>query len=380
MSKVLWYCSDWANKGGPNKHGGVGYYRVFTPASHSSHEVTVINQQLDLPLDDFDIVVFKQITNPEILLPLVTEAKEKGKKLVMDLDDDFWAVEPHQPAYQQLNENDQERLRYFSAGMSFCDAVITSTQPLADKVKKMMRLNFSIEMPTYTIPNAMNVKDFNWSKPPQESGTVKMFWMGSVTHDEDLKMVMPAIDKLLSKHPKLVFHFAGGIKKEKVSEVFKAISLKNRKRLTGVGGTTHWNADPSFPKFLSGLNYDIAIAPLVDTEFNRSKSHIKWLESTTVGACVVASNVYPYSMPVGEVPTITNNVTGVLASPEQWFDALDELIQNPQKRKKLHKNAVNFIKKNWDISNWVNVWDETISLICQQAPETKARVNASPLP
>ena len=53
-----------------------------------------------------------------------------------------------------------------------------------------------------------------------------------------------------------------------------------------------------YPLFLNHLDLDIAIAPIKDTEFNRCKSNIKWLEHSMLKTPMVLSDVYPYSTTV----------------------------------------------------------------------------------
>lgn len=371
--KILWYCMDWSTKGGPNRYGGVGYYRVYTPAEALKGEkdvygndfnITICNENLadtDLDVGDFDIVVFKQATAIDILLPLVKEAKTKGVKLVMDLDDNYWHIEEHNPAYEHVFANDAERLRYFTTAITFCDAVITSTEPLKAEVERQMK-HYDVHIPVYVLPNTVNVNTFTWQKP-RKADDVKIMWMGSVTHDKDLEQIMEPLNELLNTHKNLTVHFAGGIRHEKVPEIFAKIDHKNIKRLGSFGGTPYWNHDKmTFPQFLSEHQFDIALAPLEDSVFNRSKSHIKWMESTTTGACVVASRVYPYYQPIKNRPTIEDGKTGVLVK-DDWYNTLDKLIREPKKRRQLNREAVTSIHENWSIEAWKDEWKSVLNEI-----------------
>ena len=50
-----------------------------------------------------------------------------------------------------------------------------------------------------------------------------------------------------------------------------------------------------YPEFMSHFNPDISLAPVIDHDFNRAKSAIKWMEGTLMGAATIASNLNPYS-------------------------------------------------------------------------------------
>lgn len=369
--RVLWYCMDWSTKGGDDRYGGVGYYRVMTPAKHSKHDVTVVNKHYEGDVTGYDLVIMKQATNIDIVLPMVKKCKTAGVPLVMDLDDNYWDIEPHNPSFADFSENDWERIRVFTSALSFCDAVIVSTEPLKKKVREVLMGTHRIDMPVYVIPNTIDSEDFTWQKPRKEDD-VKMFWMGSVTHDEDLRMVMPAINRIFNKHKNVSMSFAGGIRKEQVTHVFADIEYKNLDKIKSMGGTPYWNAETTFPEFIGQHQFDIAIAPLQDTPFTVCKSHIKWMESATTGACVVASKVYPYYKKIKGVPTIEHNKTGIIA--DDWFGALDEMIRDGKKRRMIARQGQAAIKEQWDIRAWSNVWDETIEAICTRglgnAPST----------
>ena len=49
----------------------------------------------------------------------------------------------------------------------------------------------------------------------------------------------------------------------------------------------------NYPHKLADLDLDFALAPLVDNEFNRCKSNIKWLETSAVGVPLLASRIDP---------------------------------------------------------------------------------------
>ncbi len=81
--------------------------------------------------------------------------------------------------------------------------------------------------------------------------------------------------------------------------------------------------------------WHIGLAPLADTEFNRYKSDLKWLEYTALGLPVVASDLEPYR-------SIRDHITGrVLADGDVsgWADALQELAEDATARTLLVERA-----------------------------------------
>ena len=92
---------------------------------------------------------------------------------------------------------------------------------------------------------------------------------------------------------------------------------------------------------------DIAIAPIKDTQFNRCKSNIKWLEHSMLKTPMVLSDVTPYKM-------VKHGETGFLAkTTEDWVTYLSLLIENPAERKRIGENAYRSVNQEWLIEKFL---------------------------
>ena len=97
---------------------------------------------------------------------------------------------------------------------------------------------------------------------------------------------------------------------------------------------------------LPRLGVDIGIIPIVDSEFNKSKSSVKYAEYCATGLPSVISNFLPYR------GLIKNGVNGFTALNEkQWYEKLMVLIQKPDVRDRI---AHNCLKKAKEFSLDVN--------------------------
>lgn len=72
-------------------------------------------------------------------------------------------------------------------------------------------------------------------------------------------------------------------------------------------------------------DFDIGLAPLVDSPFSRARSDVKLKEYAQAGVPWLASPVGPY-VGLGEAQG------GLLVSDEDWYDAIDTLVRNPRRR------------------------------------------------
>jgi len=85
--------------------------------------------------------------------------------------------------------------------------------------------------------------------------------------------------------------------------------------------------DALYPRYAGWLTeqaplFDIGVAPLVDSEFNRLKSDIKLLEYLALGIAPVMSNLDPYSDSDLALPPM------LCGTPEQWLERLSTLAAN----------------------------------------------------
>jgi glycosyltransferase involved in cell wall biosynthesis len=147
------------------------------------------------------------------------------------------------------------------------------------------------------------------------------YFSGSDTHNVDFQMILPAIRKLMKKHKNVYLKLVGRITPPDGLEAFG-----NRLIFTPF---MEWRLLPSAIR-----ECDINLSPLAeDSIFNQAKSENKWSEAALVQTVTVASNVGAYKT------EIKNNVTGILANNDEWFDKLEGLVSNAKLRSRIAKNA-----------------------------------------
>ncbi|HAN46547.1 MAG TPA: group 1 glycosyl transferase [Cyanobacteria bacterium UBA8156] len=226
---------------------------------------------------------------------------QNGFLIVMEHDDDpyFWP------------ENADNKFLVFWT--SHC--VQTSTEPLAQHL-------------TQFNPNVKVFRNHLSFLPPRRSypkkSTVTLFF-GALNRKADWEPLMPALNRVLKKYQNVSVQVVHD------REFFDALATK------------HKEFQPFCPyeryqEILSRC--DIGILPLLDTQFNRMKSDLKFLEHAGFGTVALASpTVYAESIVEGE--------TGLLfASPEEFETKLVTLIQDGELRQRLAHNAYDWVAQS----------------------------------
>ena len=369
--RVLCNFTDWAGyeeRRKLNTYGGIGYYRMWKPSQLlTNHEVDFRGVDIDTYgetpeknweniFKKYDVFWAVHFFNEQLQVLQCYNAQKYKKLLIYDLDDNYLDLDPSNPVYEKFFKNyttkdggdlgmkASRNQATLTAALSLADALTVSTEPLKERMAAHFKRNFNIEKPIYVIPNMNDLNDWNYPVAPKHGNKVVIGYQGSMSHKADLQMVLPAIQRLMKKHKNLHLEILGSIDKHQVDEFFAGWEMKLLERVAMLPATKVFR---EFPKWLAEQKWDIGIAPLVDTAFTRSKSHIKWLEYSAYKIPCVASRVYPYFMDLCGRKTIQDGETGFLCRPPEWEQALERLIIDKGLRERVGQQAYEAVKKDW---------------------------------
>ncbi|MCW3067339.1 MAG: hypothetical protein JWN32_4511, partial [Solirubrobacterales bacterium] len=311
--------------GEDGRYPGSTYVRIVRPLRHPSvtGEITTrIRYASDGPIPDDAQAVLIQRTAipPENLLAFLDEIDARGLPLIVDLDDHLLLKAedehygPHQTAIRALLET---------------AAVVTvSTPALAEAVRGHTA---RVEI----VPNAIDERLFlsgltepPAGVPPAPGEPIRLVYIGSTTHSQDLALLRPVMEELHQRAPgRFVLEVVGVQRPDEDDEDpwFDRLVIPDDTK--------------PYPRFVPWLRehrhrWHVALAPLADTEFNHYKSDLKWLEYTALGLPVVASALEPYR-------SIEDGVTGRLVGtePEAWAEAITAMIDDPDTARRLAGRA-----------------------------------------
>jgi glycosyltransferase involved in cell wall biosynthesis len=320
--------------------------RILRPAYHVNLPVLQGYDQSQVYTDRIaqtDLVVIERdFPRIEGFLEVIAEARRLNKPIVYETDDMLFEVPDsniHHITYLDA------LLRMLQAAR-LADAVITSTQKLKDYLGQ-------INSNTWLIPYYLD--DSLWPLPTDrtqsvESGPVIIGYMGGHTHQSDLESIKPALNDLLKKYGNRVrLRFWGGLPPD-----FKGdLSLLEYIPMDILGYD-------KFVAFFSTQTCDIFIAPLQKDRFNQYKSHNKFLEYSSFGIPGVYSRCESYQN------IVQHGKTGFLAdSQSEWYQYLVQLIENPDLRHQMGRQAQASVKQNWLLSvqaaDWLEVYDHILN-------------------
>lgn len=357
MSYNDWNVNEFRRRN--NLWGGIGYYRMVKPSEQiKGHAVKLIGKELGnygktngetwenvfKECDIFWTHYFKEEANAAALF---YTAKKLGKKVIIDLDDNFWDVPESNLLYDTYKKGKSARA-YLSSILFFADAITTSCEPLRDRIIKHFKDIDGTLKKVYLVPNMNDRKDWDVKAIIPYPDKFIIGYQGSNSHQDDLVMVLPHIVNIMKKYPQVELQLMGAIERSRLDVYFKKMDKKIVDRITLVGATESYG---EFPEWLSEQKWNVGIAPLVDTAFTRCKSPIKFFEYSMVKIPVIASRVYPYFMENDNKAIITDQETGLLVKENQWESALEDLILHPEKCKYLAENAFEHVMKNWQYKN-----------------------------
>ena len=246
--------------------------------------------------------------------------RAKGIPTVYFIDDDLLNIPPTFSKDIQLNQGTKELVEERRYLLSNVSLIYTSTKYLSNKI--------AAHFPEQTIvfgsyPPYLEGLIQKVAKPAhhQDKKNLTFGYMASRGHQQDLEMILPAIAKILGNYPHTKF------------EVFGTISLPTQlnkfKNQVKSHPVVPYNC---FLQRLYELNWDWGLAPLRNTEFNRCKSPVKYLEYTACDIPVIASDSVVYNQ-------LLNQANSIIVQAESWYESMELVINDPQKRLLFLPNA-----------------------------------------
>ena len=350
-----------------NRYDGCYYVRCILPLIHNGWngaQTSLYGQkasqgEMAQSALDSDIVVFQR-PDTKKHTEIISMLKKAGKKIVFDNDDTYAETSGFGGLKQialtrsvkRVNEEIYKNVRQ-------ADLITTTTKTLAKEYKDL-----NVKAPVVVLPNM--VDPYDYPEPKRNKGDkVRIGLVGSVAYG-DFKLIWEYIEEL-SKRKDVQLVFMGmskDIKNRKPSEdpLKNSLYEQGKEFIKFLDLSIEWQPNvpmKDYSETLNNLKLDIMLIPRYDTYFNKCKSNIKFLEASMLEIPVVAS-----SFPSGPYEEIEQGETGYKAKDINEFKKYTEkLINNKELRRKIGKQAKEYVLSKYNIEDNAHLWADAYKLI-----------------
>lgn len=320
----------------PSDKSGVGKIRSVDPHIHLEKlypEEFSVDIVYEVPYDnisffkDYQIVAFHRSFGGdfEMANKLIKDLNSNGIQTVCDIDD-YWMPGKEHPIHDMIRVNKiNEKIM---KNLSTSKYVTTTTSLFADEIKK---LNKNV----FVFPNAINPNEPQFNEKTKPSDKLRVGWLGGSSHLHDIQLLDQSFSKLMGLKDKLQFVLCGFDTRGTITEInsetgehkrrpilphetvwaryeeiftqkYQIVSDEYRKFLLEYKQEPYLNDDKesyirawtkpvtSYAKNYS--KFDVSLAPIKDTMFNRMKSQLKVIEAGFYKKALIASDLGPYQI------------------------------------------------------------------------------------
>jgi hypothetical protein len=332
------------------------YYRVVLPLrelARRGHQVLWPTQH---PPDRLlsgrraiDVLLLHHFFSAEYLA-LVERLRRQGVAVIWDKDDDIEATPKSTRGYKVYGGRRGLR-RCFADTVAIANAASLMTTPsrqLADRYREAGVEHVEV------IENYVAQEHVGHLRP-RHAGIVIGCTAGS-EHVDDLKLLRIAttLQRLLHAHD--------GVR---VVTIGCMLELRDSRY-------AHWAQVPIAELIRAEAIFDIGLAPLCDTPFNRARSSVKLKEYAAAGATWLASPVGPYA-------GYEAAQGGMLVAERAWYATLDELLHDHRRRGELTERARAWARTQ-SIDRAAGRWEAAMRGAVQRVSSSSRRGDSNPGP
>ena len=334
-----------------------GYIRAYLPLMHDRMEnlirLAVTTPESALTMEA-DVLLVQRTTVPTLSLAeeLVRHCERRGMRIIYETDDDLFNIDPgHADSlfYKPLIEP-AELIAHHAA------MVLVSSPVLK---KRLAHLNGDIRV----IPNALDeALWFNGKKPFRPAKKpVRILYMGTMTHSKDLQLLEEPMRLLKSE-------FGAGVELDLIGIMPDARRRDwfNTVEVPAIYGHSY----PLFAEWIRKENkWDFGVAPLVDDDFNRCKSYIKYLDYAALGLPGIFSGIGVFE------EVVKQGETGLcVTDTASWYDAMRLLVKDAKLRRKMAMAAYSDVEGNHTLAAQItlrrSLWDQIGNLPAVRSSST----------
>lgn len=321
---------------------GVDYARIIRPmeelGKQDGFKVTVFDGKKNMDwrkiAKEYDYLYLNYITNAWGYVAMASEMDRNNKKIIYDIDDLIWEIQPDNAAYETYMPGSENRATITDIIARGCDYVTTTNSFLKNAINHYTGKDFN---KIKVFPNYIDLDLYNWVSDKKETYEIKIAHFGSSSHFNDLANpgFLGGMEKIMDEFPQVRFYTIGAL----IQQLKKRFG---QRYTTGFGDHDIFKWVKMMPLLLSDV--DIFVSPLVDNTYCRAKSSIKFLEYSSMKVPGVYQDIRQYK------ELVDNGVNGFLAATaNDWYKSFKELVESEQRRREVGNKAYETVKDGWTI-------------------------------
>lgn len=322
--------------------GANARYRVFGPAvalSERGHRVfasVFANMRDPNALLDFDVVLGWRM-HDEFFTRVARLLGERNVGFVWDNDDNFLALERRNDRNTQFMKSlgGRRLLADMNTLMELANIVTTPSAGLAAHYRERIETDVRV-VENYVAP-------IDARSTPSKPQRIVVGWVANKEHETDVERLGlgAAMERLLERHPHV-----------QVATIGCSLGISHERY--------HFIRGVEFEDLRSFVRqFDVGLAPIADSAFNRSRSNVKVKEYAALGVPWLASPIGPYE-------GLGQDEGGRLVPDDRWLEEVERLVLDDKARRKLAKRAARWASRQTVEGN-VHVWEATLREAAERA-------------
>jgi glycosyltransferase involved in cell wall biosynthesis len=383
----------------PSDRTGVGKYRsvdphIYLQNNHSEEFHVDIDYEPKLDDDNYwkkyQIVHFHRVIgrNYEQSPLLIKKLNSMGIVTICDLDD-YWLPGKEHPAYELVRKNNLDT--HIKNNLSAAQYVTTTTKLFADEIRK-------INKNVFVLPNAIDPEEDQFKAETVKSDRLRFGWLGGSSHLHDLKLMEGVTNRLSEFKNEFQMYLCGFDTRGTVTEInpqtgeqkqrpikpdetvwmryeefftdnYKLVDTEHKSHLMKFIDEEYHNTDVFYnrvwtrPITTYAKNYskfDVSLAPIKDTMFNRMKSQLKVIEAGFYKKALIASDIGPYTIDLthaldkGEFTDGNALLVNKGRNSGDWSKYMKKLIKNPTWAEDLGERLYETVNGTYDLKTVTN--------------------------
>lgn len=273
-------------------------------------QITVRFEEIRVGAHQF--ALFSRPHYSDELTQAVQNSKAGGAKVIVDLDEDFFALPTGYYHYSTLSADNPAVASRLKTVLQLADVVTVPSEALIEVYRNQTKR-------VVLIPFGWDESNPLWTKPVLRGAVTKIGLLANHTQPPDLSVLGDSIQQICAEHEQVLVGVVAGM------EVYE--------QLNGIAEERRFFVPPGriedYPFLLA--DFDMLLFPLADHPYNRAKSDLALLECGARKVCWVASPIPAYQ---------TWEKGGLFAGePAEWKEAIATLLNSPAQRYQLSEEG-----------------------------------------